>query len=232
MDARMFSRRRFALVGTAAAGTLVMARPGLAQGVDGRLIFDVYRGGDRIGTHDLRLRQQGDRIETDIHIDLAVKFAFITGFRYEHRNREVYEGDQLVSMSSRTNNNGERIKVDVKRDGDELVVDGKNGRRRIAGDLIPTTYWQPRSVRHDRWIDSQNGRIVQSEVTAMGAERIRYEGREVAADRFKLRGDLDCDLWYGPEGWAKLTFEARGSLISYRRRAESDVASLAPAVRS
>lgn len=228
----MFSRRQFALTGTAAAGTLVMARPGLAQGVDGRLVFDVYREGDRIGTHELRLRQDGDRIEADIHIDLAVKFAFLTAYRYEHRNREVYEGDQLVSMRSRTNNNGERIAVDVERDGDELVVDGKDGRRRVAGDLIPTTYWQPRSVRQNRWIDSQNGRVVASEVTAMGAERIRYEGREVAADRFKLRGDLDCDLWYGPEGWAKLAFEVKGSRISYRRRAESDVASLEPAVRS
>jgi hypothetical protein len=232
MDDRMFSRRQFALTGTAAAGTLVMARPGLAQGVDGRLVFDVYREGDRIGTHELRLRQDGDRIEADIHIDLAVKFAFLTAYRYEHRNREVYEGDRLVSMRSRTNNNGEKLKVDVTREGDALVVDGKAGTQRVAGDLIPTTYWQPRSVRRTSWIDSQNGRVVESDVTNLGSERIRYEGREVPADRFRLSGDLDLDLWYGPEGWAKLAFEVQGSRISYRRRAESDVASLEPAVRS
>jgi len=228
----MFSRRQFALAGTAAAGALVMARPGLAQGAEGRLLFDVYREGDRIGTHELRLRQEGDRIEADITIDLAVKFAFVTAYRYQHRNREVYEGEQLISMSSRTNDNGEKLKVDVRRDGDELVVDGKAGRQRVAGDLIPTTYWQPRAVKHNRWIDSQNGRIVESEVTRVGTERIRYEGGEVPADRFRLSGDLDCDLWYGPEGWAKLAFEVQGSRISYRRRAESDVASLEPAVRS
>jgi len=227
----MLSRRHFGL-GAAAVGTLVSARPAFADGPDGRLVFDVYREGDRIGVHEVRLRQDGDRIEADIHIDLAVKFAFLTAYRYEHRNREVYEGDQLVSMRSRTDNNGEKLKVDVTRDGDELVVDGKAGRRRVAGDLLPTTYWQPRSVRQNRWIDSQNGRVVESEVTALGADRIRYEGREVPADRFKLRGDLDCDLWYGPEGWAKLAFEVRGSRISYRRRAESDVASLEQAVRS
>jgi len=227
----MLSRRQFGL-GAAAAGVVVSARPARADGPDGRLVFDVYREGDRIGVHDLTLRQNGDRIEADIHIDLQVKFAFFTAYRYEHRNREVYEGDELVSMRSRTNNNGERIEVDVRREGDELVVDGKDGTRRVAGDLIPTTYWQPRSVRQNRWIDSQNGRVVESEVTALGTERIRYEGRQVPADRFKLRGDLDCDLWYGPEGWAKLAFEVRGSRISYRRRPESDVASLEPAVRS
>jgi hypothetical protein len=228
----MLSRRQFALTGTAAAGALVTARPALAEGVDGRLLFDVYREGDRIGTHELRLRQEGERIEADIDIDLAVKFAFVTAYRYRHRNREVYEGDKLVSMSSRTNNNGEKLSVDVRRDGDELVVDGKGGTQRVAGELIPTTYWQPRSVKQNRWIDSQNGRIVESDVTHAGTDRIRYEGRQVAADRFLLRGDLDCDLWYGPEGWAKLAFEVQGSRISYRRRPESDVASLEPAVRS
>ncbi|MFP4269107.1 MAG: DUF6134 family protein [Alphaproteobacteria bacterium] len=228
----MLSRRRFALTGTAAGGALVMARPALADRADGRLLFDVYREGDRIGTHELRLRQEGDRIEADITIDLAVKFTVVTAYRYRHRNREVYEGEQLVSMSSRTNNNGEKLSVDVRREGDELVVDGKAGRQRVAGDLIPTTYWQPRSVERNRWIDSQNGRVVESEVTHVGTERIRYEGGEARADRYRLSGDLDCELWYGDEGWAKLTFEVQGSRISYRRRAESDVASLEPAVRS
>ena len=228
----MLSRRDFALTGTAAAGALMMARPAAASRIEGRLLFDVYREGDRIGTHTLRLRQEGERIEADIDIDLAVKFAFVTAYRYRHRNREVYEGEQLVAMASRTNNNGEQVAVDVRRDGDALVVDGKGGRKRVAGDLIPTTYWQPRSVRQTRWIDSQNGRVVESEVTALGSERIRYEGREVPADHFRLRGDLDCDLWYGPEGWAKLAFVVQGSRISYRRRAESDVASLEQAVRS
>jgi hypothetical protein len=232
MNDPMLSRRHFALAGTAAAGTLVMARPAFADGVDGRLLFDVYREGDQIGTHELRLRKDGERIESEIRIDLAVKFAFVTAYRYEHRNREVYEGDRLVSMSSRTNNNGEKLSVDVRREGDALVVDGKDGRQRVDGDLIPTTYWQPRSVRRSSWIDSQNGRVVESQVDAVGTDRIRYEGREVAADRFRLRGDLDCDLWYGPEGWAKLAFEVKGSRISYRRRPESDVASLEQAVRS
>ncbi len=235
----MLSRRDFALTG--AAGALVMASPGRASAaggaaadaaVDGKLVFDVYREGDRIGHHAVRLRQDGERVEVDIDIDLQVKFAFFTAYRYRHRNREVYDGLDLVSMSSRTDNNGERIAVDVRRDGDALVIDGKDGRRRAPGDLIPTTYWQPRSVEQTRWIDSQNGRVVESEVTRVGTERIRYEGREVAAERFRLRGDLDCDLWYGPEGWAKLAFEVRGSRISYRRRPESDVASLDQAVRS
>jgi len=224
----MLSRGGFALTG--AAGALVTAAP--ARAADGRLIFDVYREGDRIGVHEVRLRQDGDRLETDIDIDLRVKFAFVTAYRYRHRNREVYEGGRLVSMSSRTNDNGDALAVDVRREGDELVVDGKDGIRRVAGDLLPTTYWQPRALEFSRWIDSQNGDIVESEVTRIGTEEVAYEGGRATADRYRLEGDVDCDLWYGEQGWMRITFEVEGSRITYRRRAESDVASLPQAVPS
>jgi hypothetical protein len=228
MDATMLSRRQFALTG--AAGALVMAGP--ARAADGRLIFDVYREGDRIGTHEVRLRKNGERLEVDIDIDLQVKFAIVTAYRYRHRNREVYEGPRLISMSSRTNDNGEKYAVDVRRDGDELVVDGIEGTQRVAGDLIPTTYWQPRSVNFDRWIDSQKGKIVEAEVTHVGAEQIAYEGGQITAEHYRLRGEFACDLWYADQGWAKLVFEVKDSRIRYRRREESDVASLEQAVSS
>lgn len=203
-----------------------------ARADEGRLLFDVRRNGERIGTHELRLRRSGDRIEADIAIDLKVKLAFVTVYRYRHRNHEVYEAGRLLSMSSRTDNNGEKLRVDVARDGDELVVQGSSGALRAPGDLLPTTYWQPRSMAQSRWIDSQNGRLVAGRVERAGVERVAYEGRQIECERYRLRGDLDLDLWYGPEGWAKLAFQFGGSRIDYGRRAESDVASLPQAVTS
>lgn len=210
--------------------TWAAARP--AAAADGRLLFDVFRGDSRIGRHELRVRRVGDRIETDVAIDLEVKLAFVTLYRYRHRNREVYEGDRLVQMSSRTNNNGEDLAVDIRREGETLLIDGAEGRVTAPGQLFPTTYWQPRSVEAGAWIDSQSGRIVESRVEAVGEEVIAYEGRDIVCRRYALRGDLDCDLWYGPEGWAKLAFEVSGSRISYRRRPESDLASLPQALAS
>ncbi len=222
------TRRQIWLTGSAAMS--MVAWP--ARASDGRLVFDVYRNGSKIGTHAITLRASGARVEVDIAIDLEVTLAIVPVYTYRHRNHEVYEGAELVSMSSRTNDNGEELRVDIHRDGDELVIDGSAGTRRVAGELIPTTYWQPRTVERERWIDSQNGRVLSIEVRDEGTERIRYEGRMLECRRYAFSGEAEGVLWYGPEGWAKFAFEVRDSRIEYRRLPESDVASLPLAVPS
>ncbi len=224
----LFTRRNLLLTG--AAGATMASTPAFAE--SGRLAFDINRNGERVGSHDVRLRRSGDQIEVDIDIDIKVGLGFVTLYRYTHTNREIYEGTQLVAMSSRTNDNGTPHRVDVRRRGDELVIDGDDGTIRAPGNLFPTTYWQPRSVSTSRWIDSQSGRVVESSVQRVGTEIIRYEGRDVACDRYALRGEVDLDLWYGPHGWSKLAFNYGGSNIDYVRRPESDVASLSQAVAS
>ncbi len=225
----MHLTRRHAMI-AGAAGLTLAGRP--AAAADGRLLFDVYRNDGYIGSHEILFRQVGDRLETDIAIDLDVKFAFITVYRYRHRNHEIYEGGQLVQMSSRTDDNGKKLSVDVHREGDELVIHGADGRLRVAGDLVPTTYWQPTSIAASAWIDSQHGRVLNSEVTDLGEAPIEYDGRTVLCRHFRKEGDLSLDLWYGPDGWTTLAFELSGSRFTYRRRPESDVASLPQAVAS
>ncbi len=197
-----------AMVGTKSAG---------AAAASGDLRFEVMRNGSEIGYHVLTFRQQGERLSVDIDIDLRVRFAFITAYRYEHRNHEEWEDGRLFSFKSRTNDNGTRHRVETRRDGGQLVIVGSAGRLTAPPDLLPTTYWHRNFMDRDRWIDTQNGRIVESAVTPEGTERIESAGRRVEAKRYKVRGDLDVDLWYHDERWVKLGFDASdGSRIEYR----------------
>jgi hypothetical protein len=198
----------FATVGTGRAG---------AEATSGDLRFDVLRDGSEIGYHVLSFRQQAERLTVDIDIELRVRFAFITAYRYEHRNREEWEAGRLLGFASRTNDNGTRSTVETRRDGDRLVIQGSEGRLSGPSDLLPTSYWHRDFMDRERWIDTQNGRIVQSAVTPDGSERIEAAGRTVEARRYRLRGDLEVDLWYEGERWVKLGFAAPdGSRIDYR----------------
>jgi hypothetical protein len=196
---------------------MIGARGGPAVASSGDLRFEVFRDGSEIGYHVLSFAQDGDRLTVDIDIELRVRFAFITAYRYEHRNREEWEAGALLGFKSRTNDNGTRHTVETRRDGDQLVIEGSDGRLEGPASMLPTTYWHRNFMDRERWIDTQNGRIVTSAVEAAGTETIESAGHMVEAQRFKVRGDLDVDLWYHDERWVKLAFDVSdGSRIDYR----------------
>ena len=74
---------------------------------NGTLNFTVLREGDDVGTHRIDFRQNGDALEVDIETRIAVKFAFITVFRFEHDGHEVWRDNKLVSMETETHDDGE-----------------------------------------------------------------------------------------------------------------------------
>jgi hypothetical protein len=190
---------------------------GTAGNGSGELRFDVMRNGSGIGYHTLRFAQNGDRLTVDIDIELKVKIAFVTVYRYEHRNREEWQDGALLGFRSRTNDNGTRHSVETRRDGDQLVIDGSKGRIEGPANLLPTSYWHRNFMARQSWIDTQNGRIVASTVEPVGVEAIEAAGDVLQAKHFKVRGDLDVDLWYADDRWVKLGFDASdGSRIDYR----------------
>lgn len=203
-------------VGMMAGVALIGAGDGQAGSASGDLRFKVTRNGSEIGHHVLSFDQQGERLSVDIDIDLQVRFAFITLYSYTHQNRETWQAGQLLGFKSQTNDNGTLISAETRLEGDELVIAGKEGRVSGPADMLPTTYWHRNFVGRERWIDTQNGRIVTSTVTPAGSEWIEAAGRTIQADRYGLRGDIEFDLWYQAERWVKLAFTASdGSRIDY-----------------
>ena len=183
----------------------------------GDLRFEVFRNGSEIGYHVLSFNQDGERLTVDIDIELRVRFAFVTAYRYEHRNREQWEANQLLGFKSRTNDNGTRHRVEAERADGQLVVRGSEGKLDLPLSMLPTTYWHRNFMERTSWIDTQNGKVVESRVNARGSERIEAAGEMVEAERFEVRGDLDVDLWYHDDRWVKLGFAASdGSRIDYR----------------
>ena len=179
--------------------------------------FAVSRDGSPIGRHGLRFTQDGARTTAEITIELQVKVAFITVYRYRHVNREIWDGDDLLSFASRTDDNGTAHRVQARRSGDRILVEGDQGTVEAPADALPTTYWHRRFLDRPQWIDTQNGRLLSCSVSSRGVERITALDREVAADRFAVAGDLQLDLWYVGEQWVKLAFPGPdGTPIDYR----------------
>ena len=103
-----WARRRgvaaaFVLLALACAAPLWAAIP-----PDGQISFAVLRDGSRMGSHSLAFRQEGDELHVEVDILLEVNLAFITLFRYRHRNHEVWVDGRLAAIETETDDDGDK----------------------------------------------------------------------------------------------------------------------------
>jgi hypothetical protein len=180
--------------------------------------FQVRRDGAPIGHHRVTVRTAGTRSEVDIDIQLHVKLAgVLTLYRYLHRSHEVWDGDRLVSLHSTTDNDGTQEYLNAQAVDGGLRIDGSGYRGMRPAETMPTSYWRPDFVRRGPFMNSQNGRLLQLDMQPERYELASAAQGEMPAQRYRLTGDFDLTLWYGPDGrWVKLAFPAKdGSQVEY-----------------
>ncbi len=176
------------------------------------LEFDVLRDGAPIGTHRVTIESEsGGETRATIEIDMAVRLAFVTIYRYTHRSTELWREGRLVSLDARTDDNGTRTHVTARATESGLAIDGSGGTYIAPAETVPTSYWNREKASRDRLLDTQSGKLIDVTATVAAAD--------ANGVRYRLAGDLEADLVYGPGGdWTGLSFAARGGRIDYVRR--------------
>ncbi|MFC7334100.1 DUF6134 family protein [Rhodocista pekingensis] len=191
----------------------------------GRLAFSVFRNGDStMGWHRLDFRRDGDRLVVEKEIRFEVKVAFFTAYRYVHTNREVWQGDRLVSLETGTDDDGKRHWVRGRATPEGFAVESSRGALLAPADVVPTSYWNIRTVGTTRLLDTQRGVLMDVRVEPLGAEPVAAAGGVVEARHFRVHflsnqpGATDfVDIWYDDaDAWVKLAFRAKGQDIVYR----------------
>ena len=185
------------------------------------LSFRIMRKGAQIGTHAITFAgSQADALTATIDVDIAVRFAFITVFRYTHNNVEKWAGGQFMSMDAKTDYNGEAAYASVLRGKDGLAVEGSKAPHYIApSNALAATHWNSAELRGPM-INPENGMLLDPKIADEGHCNVALaSGASVPATKFAWRGKDNLDLWYEPNGqWASLNAQAKdGSTLSYER---------------
>jgi hypothetical protein len=200
---------------------------GPARAVDGvpaiRVIdFDIVRQGSTIGRHKINFSEQGERLIVDIDVTVKVDVAFITVYRFTHRSREVWEGGRLIAMTATSNDDGAPHELAVElRDGAFAIMHNGTASRLPAG-LVPTSLWNPATLKQTVLLDSVEGDTMPTTVTPLGKSTIDTPAGSVAAEGFLVdaRPDFTRRVWYSPAGTliaVSLTAQD-GSEVLYRLR--------------
>jgi hypothetical protein len=220
----MLSRRQFTRV--VSAGLASAASPGLPALAaaltttrPSDLRFTVMRGRSKIGMHTVEFRPRPAGLAVHTVIDLAVRVVFITVFRYQHECEDLWASGRLVSLRSRTNEDGKRYAVEAMAEPDGIRVVGPGGPLLVGSRLLTSnSLWDPLLVDQQRLIDAQHGGEVGLVVHRRGTESLMLAGTEpIVAHRFQILtphyGGL---IWYDAMGrWVKGSFEIRGEWIDY-----------------
>ncbi len=206
--------------GLLCAGLLFTTALSLADIESKQLEFDVLLDGNSIGTHRYELRRQGETLWVDSRADFSVKILFIEAWSYSHRNREVWKGDCLERLDSKTVTNGRTEVVEARRNDNGLLVDSGGERNEsLPGCVMSFAYWNTDFLESERLLNAQTGELVDVTVDELGQERMQ-DGERVAT-RYRLKGeDLSLDLWYGEDKeWLGLRSKTvEGKVLDYVRR--------------
>jgi len=208
------------LLGVAAlAAAPAWAAPAPPAG--GRIAFDVYRKGRKIGEHILTFRGGPGALTMEARVQMAVAVGPVTVFRYRHQQTETWTGGRFATLETSTVQNGDRIKVTAERGDAGVRLEGGKpaGQRVLTAAALPLTHWNRASLNGPLF-NPQDGKMMRLSIASQGAAPVTLaDGRQITANRIALSGETSIEDWYDSAGaWTGLRAKASdGSIIEYRR---------------
>lgn len=198
----------------ACAATAIVVPPSTAN-----RRFSVFYAGETIGAHRITYSAATGETRISIKIDLVVKALFFTLFSYSHRSEEIWRAGRLMSLSSRTVENGETFDVSGAATPLGFRVVSKSGPFiASATTLTSNSLWTPAVLEQTTVVDAQHGGVIGVSARRIGDEQIEIGGSPVRATRHSfITPYLAGSIWYDEENlWVRGDFERDGSKILYR----------------
>ncbi|GAB4356415.1 MAG: hypothetical protein Kow00114_07350 [Kiloniellaceae bacterium] len=198
-----------------------MAQEAAIPPLDSPVVFDVLRDGSKVGEHRLVFEaQDDDTLKVSVETALSVKFAFLTLFHYEHKRVERWRGGELESLAGITNDDGREYEISIVRKEGHYSRTVNGAEEELEGPVKVDSLWSRDRLTAGKLFSTATDGVYRVRSDALGWETIEVPGGTVEAEHVKLTGEIDRDLWYGPDGaLLKLRYETQqGETFEYVRR--------------
>ncbi len=190
-----------------------------AQGyTDQTYDFKVYLDDDEIGSQSFNVSSDGKRTQVNIEASFSVTYLYIPFYTYRHSNSEIWEGNCLKEIRSKTDDNGESFFVQGNGQNGQFQLQTKDGEASVKGCVKTYAYWNPAWFQSDRLLNSQTGELQPVKVTKVGEATISVRGTPTKAEHRRIVNDeFLIDLWYTKKGeWVSLQSTTKtGKILRY-----------------
>ena len=193
----------------------------LATGTGEQLLYDVYLDDTRIGYHKVVIRPEASRKIVEVEAEFKVKFLLFTAYAYQHRTHEEWQDNCLVSITSQTNDNGERFSVNGNKQDGEFKVKTDESSQKLTGCVKTFAYWDPKLLKANYLLNTQTGVYTPVETRFIGMKNIDIGGKTISANHYRIESrKFDIDLWYSNnmEWLALSTATENGANLRYIRQ--------------
>lgn len=210
---RLAPNRRQVLV---AGGLLVAAPAWAALPASMRLRFDVLRGGERIGEHEVRFTQSGAMLTVAIQAAMTFKIGPL-GIDYAHHASETWRGGEFQTSEATSTINAKPERVTAKRTAAGIEIRTAGGVRTAVAATEPLSHWNAESLSRPLF-NPGNGKLLKVAVSR-NAPVLPGPTPAPSGARWSLRGQADVDDWYDSDGvWTALRGRLPDrSIVDYRR---------------
>jgi hypothetical protein len=205
-------------LGPGAALVLALTAPPALAADAGEYTFTVLKDGAPVGEHRFAFDRDGNRIEIEEETDIEVRLALIPVYQYEHDRREVWQNGRALSIHSRTNNNGRRLDITVRPDGDGYIRTVNGRVDKFDDSTAILTFWRRDLFERHAFFSVVEDKTMRISFEYLGKEVLKVDGQRLPVDHYRMVGDEERELWFDSAGHvAKVEFERQGSEIEYLR---------------
>lgn len=199
------TRRRFlAAAGCAAALLPLTGRPlAAARGSEvfpapGKLVFDVFRGGERVGTHSFEFADGPGRFVARYRSEIAFALGSGREWRYLNDGEEIWRDGWLDILTSDTRRGAADHRLRLEREGAALYGRADGRAISVSGYVITTSLWHRDTPFTQVLLGHEDGFTKVVNMLRLGSETVEAPEGPVSARRYALSGEIERNLWYGP----------------------------------
>jgi hypothetical protein len=173
---------------------LALALAGAAHADESRK-FQVSVDNKPAGQYQLKVVEKDGSVESTTSIRVEVKH-LLGSYKYAADSKETWKDGKLLGLKSTCNDDGTKHELSMTSDGTNmtLTADGRTVKGTTA--VYPTTYWSLPPVGNLTLVDSDTGKLIPAKLEKVGAEKVRFLGKEQEATKYRLTGGVDITLWY------------------------------------
>jgi len=224
--------RRQALRGLAggilATGTLLLpggrgaatAAPGpsrLPAALPPAVRFDVLRGNDTIGSHQVDFQGNINDFSVRTRIDIAVRLLGVTVFVFRHDSTEQWRNGRLQTFESKTTDDDSEFFVSGRATADGFSISHRKGSELAPADIMVASYWTPSIAQQTQLIDPQRGRLKPQQLLGTDSLQVPVAGKPVQTTRYRVTGVTEGWVAYDAGGrWLAAVVRKKGTDIVYR----------------